>query len=280
MPSNKRVAFFSKCPLGPPAKKKRLPPPHGGKRKWAQRECNSAREPHCNLRSGSFSWIPQGYWLDVVVGRSACWITTLANLCKQLFLDRRFLLFEPFHERSANFLKCLFSQFAFQPSKTFACRSVVRFPKNRIAKKKHHPSTNRQEWLLQSSQNQLKYLSSDAFPPKKNKCCESTKSSPFRTLGSFHFISKQNSFAKNLGHTLSETNEKPSQKEKASSSNHQFSRAKCEFQGGVVHPTWRIIPFRKYLSTNHGDRCCPRIGLFLPFSWLKKMEGGILTTYG
>ena len=149
MPSNKRVVFFSKCPLSPPATKKRLPPPHGGKRKWAQRECNSAREPHCNLRSGSFSWIPQGYWLDVVVGRSACWITTLANLWKQLFLDKRFLWFEPFPESSANFLKCL-SQFAFQCSKTHACRSkyFLLSKKTETRKKKHHPST---KWLLQSS---------------------------------------------------------------------------------------------------------------------------------
>ena len=51
----------------------------------------------------------------------------------------------------------------------------------------------------------------------------------------------------------------------------------CEFQGGVIHPTWRIIPFRKYLSTNH--RCCksPKDRVLGPFSMAYKM-GVILTT--
>ena len=122
-------------PSRPTRKKKRLPPPHGGKRKWAQRECNSAREPHCNLRSGSFSWIPQGYWLDVVVGRSACWITTLANLCKQLFLDRRFPLFEPFHERSANFLKVFLVSLPFSLVKHLPAEVLFAFQKTESRKK-------------------------------------------------------------------------------------------------------------------------------------------------
>ena len=103
----------------------------------------------------------------------------------------------------------------------------------------------------------------------------------FSDAGFFSIHFKTKLLCKKPGpHTQVLTNEKPSQKEKSSSSNHQFSKAKCEFQGGVIHPTWMIIPFRKYLSTNHGDRCCPpkdRV-VFGPFSWQKKMGGGILTT--